>query len=56
MKQEKTQSVITVRLPDELLEKARQVSNETGVSISFVVRKAIETWVNAEFSKISKAE
>jgi len=38
-------TVITAKLPAELHEKARKKSEETGVSISFVVRKAIEAWV-----------
>ena len=41
---------ISIKLPSELLEKARIKSENTGVSISFVVRKAIEDWV----SEISK--
>jgi predicted DNA-binding protein len=36
--------MISVKLPAELLEKARQKSGETGVSLSFVVRKAVEAW------------
>lgn len=44
---------ISFRLPDDLLAKARQKSEETGVPISFVVRKALEEWT-AELSKIKK--
>jgi predicted DNA-binding protein len=51
-KAEKTAS-ISVKLPPELLEKARQKSESTGVPISFVVRKALEEWT-AELSKNKK--
>lgn len=37
---------ISVKVSSDLLEKARQKSEETGVSLSFIVRKAIEDWVN----------
>jgi len=37
---------ISVKLPRQLRDKANQKSEKTGVSISFVVRKAIEDWVN----------
>jgi len=36
---------VSVKLPSALLEKARAKSRETGVSISFIVRKALEEWV-----------
>lgn len=36
---------ISLKLPKPLLEKAREKSKSTGVSISFVARKAIEEWV-----------
>ncbi len=37
---------ISVKLPDSLLKKARKKSKDTGIALSFVVRKAIEDWVN----------
>ncbi len=36
---------ISVKVPIELLEKARKKSAESGVTLSFVVRKALEEWV-----------
>lgn len=48
-KKEKQQSEmdarLSIKLPSELLNKAREKSAKTGVSISFVVRKAIEGWI-----------
>lgn len=38
-------SAISVRIPPELLERLRKKTDETGVPISFVVRKALEEWV-----------
>jgi predicted DNA-binding protein len=37
---------ISVKVPAELLEKAREKSANTGIALSFVVRKAIEDWIN----------
>ena len=37
---------LSVKLPRELRDKAAAKSEETGISISFVVRKALEDWVN----------
>lgn len=46
---------ISFRLPEDLLEKVRQKSEETGVPMSFVVRKALEEWVaSTELSKSNK--
>ena len=42
---------ISVKLPETLLEKARKKSKETGIALSFVVRKAIEDWVNESKKK-----
>ena len=39
---------ISVKLPRYLRDKANQKSEKTGVSISFIVRKAIEDWVNED--------
>lgn len=36
---------ISVKLPLDLLDKARDKSAATGVPISFVVRKALEEWI-----------
>jgi hypothetical protein len=36
---------ISVKLPKKLLEQARKKSSETGVALSFVVRKALEDWI-----------
>jgi len=35
---------ISVKVPAELLEKAREKSASTGIALSFIVRKAIEDW------------
>lgn len=53
MEKEKLVS-ISVKVPVALLEDARQVSADTGVTISFIVRKAIERWVK-EF-QLSKSK
>ncbi len=45
---------LTVKLPSKLRDKAREKSENTGVSISFVVRKAIEEWVNGDSKKQAK--
>jgi predicted DNA-binding protein len=36
---------VSLKLPQELLDKARAKSKDTGVSISFILRKAIKDWV-----------
>jgi len=36
---------VQVRIPFDLHEKAKAKSQETGVTISFVVRQALEKWV-----------
>lgn len=38
-------TAISIRLPTELQEQAKETSERTGVPISFVVRKALEDWV-----------
>lgn len=38
-------AMLSIKLPSELLEKARAKSKQTGVVLSFVVRKSIEEWV-----------
>ena len=40
-----TAGAFSVKIPPELLEKARKKSAETGVPIAFIIRKAIEQWV-----------
>jgi predicted transcriptional regulator len=45
---------LTVKLPSKLRDKAREKSEKTGVSLSFVVRKAIEDWVTSEPMKQTK--
>jgi predicted DNA-binding protein len=42
---------LTVKLPSKLRDKAREKSENTGVSLSFVVRKAIEEWVTDDPKK-----
>jgi predicted DNA-binding protein len=37
---------ITIKLPANLRREARIKSAQTGVALSFVVRRAIEAWVN----------
>ncbi len=37
---------ISVKVSADLLEKARDKSANTGITLSFIVRKAIEDWVN----------
>ena len=39
-------TAISIRLPTDLQIKAREKSERTGVPISFVIRKALEEWVN----------
>jgi predicted DNA-binding protein len=39
---------LSVKLPKELLEKCRKKSDETGIAISFIVRKALEEWIKAK--------
>ena len=36
---------LTVKLPSKLRDRAREKSENTGISLSFVVRKALEDWV-----------
>lgn len=42
---------ISVKLPSDLRDKAREKSEKTGVSLSFIVRKALEDWINEENKK-----
>ncbi len=37
---------ITIKLPANLRREARIKSAQTGITLSFVLRKAIEAWVN----------
>ncbi len=46
---------LNVKLPSKLRDKARDKSKRTGVSLSFVVRKAIEDWTASESAKQNKA-
>jgi predicted DNA-binding protein len=46
---------ISVKLSDDLLEKARDKSANTGVALSFVVRKAIEDWVSEELPQANES-
>jgi predicted DNA-binding protein len=46
---------ISVKLPDDLLEKARDKSANTGVALSFVVRKALEDWVREELPQANES-
>lgn len=39
-------SAFSVQIPPDLLERARQKSAETGVPIAFILRKALEEWVD----------
>lgn len=39
---------LSVRLPKELYEKAKAKSKRTGVTLAFVVRKALENWIEPE--------
>jgi predicted DNA-binding protein len=41
---------ISVKVSTELLEKAREKSANTGIALSFIVRKAIEDWVKENAS------
>jgi predicted DNA-binding protein len=45
---------LTIKLPSALRNKARTKSENTGVSLSFVVRKAIEEWVTNDTKKQTK--
>lgn len=36
---------ISVKLPADLLKKAKKKSQDTGIPISFIVRQALEKWV-----------
>lgn len=38
-------ATLTVRVPEDLLTKARAKSDLTGISLSHVVRQALEKWV-----------
>ena len=44
-------AMVSVKVPPELLRKARKKAEETGVSVSFVIRKAISEWVKPETVK-----
>jgi len=39
---------LSVRLPKELYKKAKAKSKRTGVTLAFVVRKALENWTAPE--------
>ena len=45
---------VSIKLSSEVLEKARAKSKETGVTLSFIVRKALEEWVK-DTAKAEKA-
>ena len=45
---------VQVRIPHDLHEKAKKKSQKTGVTISFVVRLALETWVKQDDHADSK--
>jgi predicted DNA-binding protein len=42
---------LTIKLPSALRNKARTKSENTGVSLSFVVRKALEEWTAEQTKK-----
>lgn len=42
---EKGTTAISIRLPTDLYEQAKETSERTGVPVSFVARKALEEWV-----------
>jgi len=44
------------RYPADILEKARTKSKRTGISIAFVLNKALEEWVESEFESLSKRD
>jgi len=46
---------ISVKVSAELLEKARDKSANTGITLSFVVRKAIEDWVNQKVPEVGES-
>ncbi len=39
---------LSIRIPAELHDKARAKSQETGITIAFIVRKALERWVESD--------
>jgi hypothetical protein len=45
---------LTVKLPSKLRDKARDKSEKTGISLSFIVRKGLEEWVTDEPKKQTK--
>jgi predicted DNA-binding protein len=42
---------VTIKLPADLRREARLKSADTGVTLSFVIRKAIEAWVKEPVKK-----
>ncbi len=38
-------AALTIRVPQDLLEQARAKSDKTGVTLSHIVRQALEEWV-----------
>lgn len=42
---EKKRKLFSLEIPPELLEQAQKKSAETGIKISFIIRKAIADWV-----------
>ncbi len=53
-KQKEMNSSLSIKIPSEMLDKARAKSKQTGVTLSFVVRKAIEDWLANGTKKQSK--
>jgi predicted DNA-binding protein len=47
---------ISVKVPTELLQKAREKSANTGIALSFVVRKAIEDWINEKTPAVTEGK
>lgn len=41
----KYDQLLQVRVPSDLLDKAKAKSDETGITLSHVVRQALEEWV-----------
>ena len=40
-------ATLSIRIPEDLLEKARAKSDDTGISLSHVVRTGLDIWVRS---------
>ncbi len=47
-KEKQMNAALSIKLPLELRDKAVEKSKKTGVALSFIIRKALEDWLNED--------